>query len=233
MHFKLLNFTIVPYKEMLELQHRIVQHKIHNQNFYDILMILEHKPVYTTGKHANFKNLKITHNILKANNIELINSDRGGDITYHSPGQLTLYCIIDLKNLQKSLKNFVLLLEDIIIETLKIFNIESYKLTNLHGVFTNKGKIASIGLACKKSIVYHGISLNVNNDLTPFSWINPCGLKDIKMTNIKSIIENDINIVDVKNALLNALTDKYKWEIKEFNYNKLEAIIGNDKTILA
>ncbi len=66
MHFKLLNFTIVPYKEMLELQHRIVQYKIHNQNFYDILMILEHKPVYTTGKHANFKNLKITHNILKA-----------------------------------------------------------------------------------------------------------------------------------------------------------------------
>ena len=233
MYFKQLNFSVVPYIAMLELQHKIVQYKIYNPKCYDFLITLEHNPVYTTGRHADFRNLKISDEALKAKQIELINADRGGDITYHSPGQLTLYTIVNLKNIQKSLKNFVFFLEDVFIETLKIFHVESYKLAHLHGIFTDKGKIASIGLACKKSIVYHGVSLNVNNDLTPFSWINPCGLKDVHMTNIKSIIKKDINIGDVKNALLNVLKYKYKWEIEEFDYNNLETIINNDKTILA
>ena len=105
MHLKVLDLPIISYKETLDLQHRIVQYKINNPGLYDFLITLEHKPVYTIGKNANFSNLKVSENILKTKNIELIKSDRGGDITYHCPGQLTLYTIINLKNIKKSLKN--------------------------------------------------------------------------------------------------------------------------------
>ena len=104
MHLKVLDLPIISYKETLDLQHRIVQYKINNPGLYDFLITLEHKPVYTIGKNANFSNLKVSENILKTKNIELIKSDRGGDITYHCPEQLTLYTIINLKNIKKSLK---------------------------------------------------------------------------------------------------------------------------------
>jgi lipoate-protein ligase B len=233
MHFKVLDFPIVSYKEILDLQHRIVQYKINNPAWDDFLITLEHRPVYTIGKHANFNNLKIGESTLKTKDIELIKSDRGGDITYHCPGQLTLYTIVNLKNIKKSLKNFVNLLEDVIIEALNDFSIKSYKLNNLHGVFTEHGKIASIGLACKRMVVYHGVSINVNNDLEPFNWINPCGLKNINMVNMKAILKQNIEIAKVKKTLLNILKNKIKWDIEKFNYNDLQAIIGYEKTLMA
>lgn len=233
MHFKVLNLPIVSYKEILDLQHRIVQYKINNSELYDFLITLEHKPVYTIGKNASFSNLKIGKSTLKTKNIELIKSDRGGDITYHCPGQLILYTIVNLKNIKKSLKNFVNILEDIIIEALNAFNIKSYKLNNLHGVFTEHGKIASIGLACKKMIVYHGVALNVNNDLTPFNWINPCGLKNINMVNMKSILKQNIETINVKKNLLSVLKDTFKCEFENYNYTELKAILNNEKTLMA
>ena len=233
MHLKVLDLPIISYKETLDLQHRIVQYKINNPGLYDFLITLEHKPVYTIGKNANFSNLKVSEGMLKTKNIELIKSDRGGDITYHCPGQLTLYTIINLKNIKKSLKNFVSILEDVVIETLQAFNVKSYKLNKLHGVFTDYGKIASIGLACKRMVVYHGVSINVNNNLEPFNWINPCGLKSINITNLKSILKKSVSIFDVKKTLLIILKDKIKCEIESLSYIELEAILYNEKTLMA
>ena len=233
MHLEVLDLPIVSYKETLDLQHRIVQYKINNPGLYDFLITLEHKPVYTIGKNANFNNLKVSEAMLKSKNIEFIKSDRGGDITYHCPEQLTLYTIINLKNIKKSLKNFVNLLEDVVIEALQTFNVKSYKINNLHGVFTDFGKIASIGLACKRMIVYHGVSININNDLEPFNWINPCGLKSISMINLKSIVKHSVSIFDVKKTLLIILKDKTKCEIESLNYIKLKAILYNEKALMA
>jgi lipoate-protein ligase B len=233
MFFQVLDLPPLSYKETLNLQHKIVQKKIDNPTQLNLLITIEHRPVYTIGKHANFSNLKISKESLKEKNIEFVQSDRGGDITYHCPGQLTLYTIVNLKEIKTSLKNFVYLLEDTIIETLERFNIKSYKLNNLHGVFTDYGKIASIGLACKKMIVYHGVSLNINNNLEPFNWINPCGLKNITMTSMKSILKQEISLIDVKKSLLEIFSFNCGCELVETQYSELGIIENDKKTFMA
>ncbi|MDY6821532.1 MAG: lipoyl(octanoyl) transferase LipB, partial [Deferribacterota bacterium] len=183
-----LNFTKVDYIKAYNLQKYIVGKKIEDSTFPDIIIFLEHLPVFTIGKHASYKNITSIKHITK-NRIPIIKTDRGGDITFHNPGQLTIYPIINLKNISLSIKEYVAFLEDLVIDALNKYNIKTNKIDGTIGVFTDSGKIASIGIACKRMITYHGIAINIYNDLTPFKWINPCGLNNINMTNVYNIIE--------------------------------------------
>ncbi|MEM7304865.1 MAG: lipoyl(octanoyl) transferase LipB [Pseudomonadota bacterium] len=142
----------------------------------DEIWLLEHTPVFTLGRNANRTNFIAEHNI------PVVQSDRGGDVTYHGPGQLVVYCLFDLKRLQVGVKALVNGLEEAIIQFLSSNAISAVRIPNAPGVYVNQQKIASLGLRVRKGCSYHGIAINVDMDLTPFSYINPCGLKHMSVT---------------------------------------------------
>ena len=167
-----------------------------------VILLLEHYPVVTIGNNKNRDNLISSKTALEAKNIELVQSNRGGDITFHGPGQLVCYPIFNLSKFEKDLGKFVYNLEQIIINVLHEYKIEGTRITGIRGVFIDKNKIASIGLRVKKWITLHGFSFNIDVDLGYFENIIACGLKDHTQTSLQKILNKKIPIIDVKELVL-------------------------------
>ncbi|MEO0096721.1 MAG: lipoyl(octanoyl) transferase LipB [candidate division WOR-3 bacterium] len=188
------------FKETYQLQKFYIE-KRKNNEIDDLLILVEHPPVITLGRNGKIENLLISKEKLKELNIEFYQIERGGDITIHNYGQLVGYFIFYLKNGFWDMKIFIDKIEDLIIQLLKSFNINAEKKEKLIGVFVKDKKICSIGMAIDKNITFHGFALNVNNDLSYFQLINPCGIKDLKMTSIKEELKKEITIEEVKKEL--------------------------------
>lgn len=184
MDFKILDIGISHYPKAFNLQKDLLA-KIKNGKADNHIILTEHYPVFTIGRSGTRNNILVSEQFLKQRQIEVIEIDRGGDITYHGPGQIIIYPIIKLSN--KDLHKYLRFLESVVISFLAEYNIESFRIVGKTGVWTNRGKIASIGIAVSRWVVYHGISINVDCDLTPFKWINPCGFKNIDVTSMKEI----------------------------------------------
>ena len=182
----------VKYKEAIaELEARL---KLVSENIgKELVWILEHEPVFTAGtSYSKDEILDKSINVHKTN--------RGGKITYHGPGQLVFYFVIDLRNKKKDLRKFISIIEDTIIETLKQFKIKSHADRENIGIwFDNKGKlekIAAIGVRVSRWIAYHGFSININNNLDPYNKIIPCGIKDKGVTNLEKISKLKFDKID-------------------------------------
>lgn len=160
-------------------------------NTPDELWLLEHPPVYTQGQAG-----KAMH-ILNSNAIPVIQTDRGGQVTYHGPGQLVGYVLMDIRRKNIGIRTLVCQLESLLIKLLDTFNIHAERRCGAPGVYVNEKKIASIGLRVKNGCTYHGIALNVAMDLTPFSGIHPCGYSTLQMTQIREFIP-EITIEEVR-----------------------------------
>jgi lipoyl(octanoyl) transferase len=169
----------------------------------DELWIVEHLPVFTQGISGKAENL------LKNSTITVVQSDRGGQITYHGPGQLVIYCLIDLKRLGVSVKKMVSLMEIAIMDLLNFYGIDAHLKQGAHGVYVKDAKIAALGLKVKNGRTYHGLSLNVNMDLSPFSQINPCGYQGLKVTQLIDLT-TDFNYNDVSKKLIQNLSKALK-----------------------
>jgi lipoyl(octanoyl) transferase len=142
----------------------------------DEMWLLEHDPVFTQGQNGKPEHL------LNPGHIPVIQTDRGGQITYHGPGQLMVYTLIDIKRKHLNVREFVSILEDSIIQLLANYNIVAHAKREAPGVYVEEKKICSIGLRVRRGCVYHGIAFNISMDLEPFSRINPCGYKALQMT---------------------------------------------------
>ena len=158
------------------------------------IWMLEHYPVFTLGTAADQKH------ILKRTDIDIFQADRGGEVTYHGPGQLVIYFLLNIKKRNLGPKKFVKQLEDLVQKTLLDFQIQSNTIEGSPGVYVDSKKIASIGLRFSKGYSYHGISINVDMDLDPFKNINPCGYEGLQVTQIKDIYSN-ITLEKVKLAV--------------------------------
>jgi len=172
----------------------------------DLIWILEHEEIYTAG--SNYKEEEILNK-----DIKLIKTKRGGKITYHGPGQLICYFVIDLKKRKKDIRKFITLIEKTIIESLSEFNIISFGDPKNIGIWVNEKsnikKVAAIGVRVSKWIAYHGFAINIGNDLTKYQNIIPCGISDKGVTNLKSINNQNYNILSnviVKNFTKNLET---------------------------
>jgi lipoyl(octanoyl) transferase len=161
----------------------------------DELWILEHNSVFTQGLSGKPEHL------LKATQIPIIQSDRGGQITYHAPGQLIIYCLIDIKRLGIGIKKIVSIIEQSLIEFLSTYDIKAHTLTGAPGVYVNGSKIAALGLKVKQGRTYHGLSLNIDMDLAPYKLINPCGYSDLKVTQMCNLTDNMLSISDIQQEL--------------------------------
>ena len=167
------------YQPIFESMREYTQQRTHESQ--DQIWFLEHTPVYTQGQAG-----KKEHILDPA--IPVIQSDRGGQITYHGPGQLMIYTLIDLKRLSFTVGGFVSRLEQSIVSLLTHFGIDAYSKDNAPGVYVGNAKICSLGLRVRHFRAYHGLSLNVNMDLHPFERINPCGFSQLSMTQIADFI---------------------------------------------
>jgi lipoyl(octanoyl) transferase len=191
----------VKYDEAFDIQSELAS-KIIEEDYKGIILLLEHPPVITIGSNRSRDNLISTERKLKESGIELISSNRGGDITLHAPGQIICYPVLNLKYLKKDLTTFVYNLEQVIINTLEIYGIEGKRVKKHRGVFIKNSKIASIGLRVRKWVSIHGFSLNVDIDLSYFQHIIACGLKDFPQVSMSSLLEKYIAIDDVKEQII-------------------------------
>jgi lipoyl(octanoyl) transferase len=145
----------------------------------DELWIVEHGPVFTQGIAG-----KPEHLLINPTNIPVVKTDRGGQITYHGPGQTVVYVMFDLKRAGYGVREFVVRIEDAVIATLHEFGVDACGKRDAPGVYVGDAKIASLGLKIRNGRSYHGVALNVNMDLTPFSFINPCGYEGLRVTHL-------------------------------------------------
>ena len=169
-----------------------------SDHFQNEIWMLEHPPIFTLGTAAD------KQHVLNANNIPVVQSDRGGEVTYHGPGQLVIYFMIDIKKTKLGPKSLVSTLQEFTQSLLKEYAIDSTFIEGAPGVYVGGKKIASIGLRISKGKTYHGISINVDMDLTPFSYINPCGYEGLEVTQIKDF-KKDITLKEVERLAIKHL----------------------------
>ena len=187
---------LVKYEEALRLmEERLLQ--IDQKKSKDLIWVLEHENIYTAG--TSYK-----ENEILDNSIKIFKTNRGGKITYHGPGQLICYFVIDLKKIKKDIRNFISIIEKTIIDSLKSYNINTFSDKENIGIWYDDNseikKVAAIGVRVSKWIAYHGFSINIDNDLKKYDVIIPCGIKDKGITNLKTI--NNQSYADLKDRII-------------------------------
>lgn len=172
---------------------------------YDILITLQHRPVFTLGRRGGRESLKVGERFLEECGIALVQTERGGSITFHGPGQLVVYPILDLRAAGMSADEYMYGLEEAMLGVAKEWGIAAGRDSLNRGVWVGGAKLGSIGVAIRRGITYHGLALNVNVSLEPFEWIEPCGLKGIGMTSMERELSQELPIDEVERGLVRQL----------------------------
>ena len=208
------NLNTIDYKEAWDLQKSIFELR-YQQKVDDVFLLLEHPHTYTLGKTADEKNLVGNKEYLNKNKISVYDIDRGGDITYHGPGQIVGYPIIDLNNWGKDTDKYLRALEEIIIRTCADYGLAVTRVPKYTGVWIADRKIAAIGIKVTRWITMHGFALNVNTDLSLYNGIIPCGIANKEVTSLQKELNTEIDIQEVKSKILNHT-------VRIFGYNDIE-----------
>ena len=217
----ILNLDTIPYEEAFDLQKRLVEMRSQD-NINDILILLEHPPVLTVTRKATLKNVLASPDELKEKGISLCKTNRGGDITYHGPGQLVGYPIMDLKEHGKDLHKYIRNIEEMIIKLLRDYDISAHRDKNNPGVWVGKEKIAAIGIAVKSSwTTMHGFSLNINPDLNHYSLIVPCGITDKGVTSLSKLLGKSINQKEVRERLIQHFQEVFNLSTKNISIEEI------------
>jgi lipoyl(octanoyl) transferase len=205
----LANYPLISYQDAWDKQKLLVQAKINEPNLADILMLLEHPPVYTLGTGANpdFINFDLNKSEWEVHRVE-----RGGEVTYHCPGQIVGYPILDLRYYQQDLHWYLRQLEEVIIRLLQIYHLDAERLAGLTGVWVKGCKVAAIGIKVRRWITMHGFALNVCPDLRGFERIIPCGIKDKPVGTMAQFIP-DLNLEQVKQDLIQVFAEVFQLSI--------------------
>ena len=174
---------IVPYAEALELQRELAARR-QREEIGDVLLLLQHPPVYTRGRRSQPQELPMGASWYEAQGIEVLDTNRGGLVTYHGPGQLVAYPIVGLRGYGDDVHEYVRGLERVMIEALAEAGVRANTIEGLTGVWVGTRKIGSIGLHVSRGVTTHGLAVNVSNDLQPFEWVVPCGIEGVSMTSL-------------------------------------------------
>ncbi len=179
------------------------------------LILLEHRPVITDGRFGRGGNIILPPEELEKRGVESYKTERGGDVTFHGPGQLVAYPIIDLRSFGLGAKAYVRALEATIMRLLRDYDIKGVTMEKFPGVWAYGGKIASIGVSVRNGITMHGCAFNVNTDLSYFSMIIPCGLEGVMITSLKDILAEEIDFEAVMRAFVRYFGEVFRAEMRE------------------
>ena len=215
---------LMPYLEAWALQERLHEEvkaaKLQGVDTVNYLLFVEHPHVYTLGKSGDEANMLISAIQLQAKHAEFVKVNRGGDITYHGPGQLVVYPIIDMANFGLGVKDYVDRLEEVVIRTIEEYGIKGERLEGATGVWIEAHtprarKICAIGIRCSRFVTMHGFALNVNTDLNYFHYINPCGFRDKGVTSIAQELGREISLQEVKERVKYHFVDLFGMELTD------------------
>lgn len=209
------------YQKILDLQLQIVDAKKENELAEDVLIMVEHFPVFTLGNRGGMQDLKVSKNFLASKKVPIIQTKRGGNITHHGPGQLVAYPILSLSPTKgMRVTELVCRLEQVMIDTARNFSILAERVPDKRGIWVGPKKIGSLGLSIKKGVSYHGLALNVCPDLTPFDWINPCGLTDAEVTSLEKESLGPISIRQAREAMKDVFMKNFAMTLRPMSLKK-------------
>ncbi len=226
MKLRIIYAPAVPYEEALELQKELRRRRI-DEEIPDTLLLLEHPPVVTLGKRGKNNDLLLSPELFHKRGVDVAEIDRGGQVTYHGPGQLVGYIIANLYHHQRKLKLFVNRLEESVILYLKRAHDIDSGLSDEHvGVWTGDEKIAALGISISRGVTMHGFALNINCDLTPFSWIVPCGILDRGVTSVARLTGTETDMTKARHEYAACFREIYGYdEIEEISWDYPEKLI--------
>ncbi|HDP54125.1 MAG TPA: lipoyl(octanoyl) transferase LipB [Bacteroidetes bacterium] len=221
---KFQNLGLVDYKKAWDYQEQLFNEVVSNRALAKLphsgyLLFCEHPHVYTLGKSGQNNNLLISDDVLKRIGATYYHTNRGGDITYHGPGQIVAYPILDLEALKINLKEYIHLLEEVAIRTLAPFGINASRLDGATGVWLDVGvkgkerKICAIGVRASRFVTMHGLAFNVNTDLNYFSYINPCGFVDKGVASMQKELGREVDFSEVEKVMENKFAEVFSIEL--------------------
>ena len=212
---------VIEYEDGLRLQKHLAEARGEGK-VEDTLLLLQHPSVITMGRSGKIQNLLASETSLHEKGIGVVHTDRGGDFTYHGPGQLVMYPILDLRPLGLSVPGYVWNLEEVVIRVLARFHISAGRVEKLRGVWVGQEKIASLGVHLSRWISKHGLALNVNTDLAPFRLINPCGITDRRVTSMAQILGRSLPMEEIEELTLEAFAEVFGFSLGQEPLKMLE-----------
>lgn len=225
----LVEYERLEYNKSLELQKQLRLKKESNRDYDDFLLVLQHNPVFTIGKKGNKEDILAPESLLEEEGIDVVSVKRGGEVTYHGPGQLVGYLHLNLTRANLSIDQFVWDMEEVLIQLLDDYGIKGWRLEGYPGVWINhqarKWKIASIGARASKMISSHGLALNVNTDMEHFQMIVPCGITEFSPISMKQILEKTLNITEIYKKFEQSFEKIFKMKLEKITSEKLEEMI--------
>lgn len=216
----------MPYADAWDLQLRLVEARSQGRVDNDVILFVEHPPVFTLGRRGGRENLLVSEEMLRQSGIPVVQVERGGNITYHGPGQLVVYPIVHLPSFGLGVVDMVDRLEEVMIRTCAAWGVEAGRNELNRGAWVGMKKIGSIGIAVRRGVSFHGLALNVNLDLTPFCWIQPCGLEGVAATSIQAESRSPVELPDVKRVMQTQLSAVFQADLVATGRQDLSPPVG-------
>ena len=218
---------LIDYNEAWKLQSDLISARINGILDTDIILFLEHPAVFTLGRRGGLDHLLVSREFLQKSGIPIVQVERGGNITFHGPGQLVVYLILNFRTRRIGVEDYVRALEEVMLRTANTWGIAAERNPANHGIWVGSNKMGSIGIAIRKGYSFHGLALNVNVDLTPFTWIQPCGLQGVCMTSMKQELGQVLPMAEVRNDLKKHLASALNVNLKATRFADLQHQLKN------
>jgi lipoate-protein ligase B len=222
----LLELPLTDYRAAQQLQVDCVAARQAGRLAQDLFILVEHPPVFTLGRNGGRENLSVADDFLQAQGVSLVAAERGGNITYHGPGQIVGYPIVDLNASRRGVATYVHDLEAVMERTAAAFGVAVQRDPRNSGVWADGCKLGSVGLCLRRGVSFHGFALNVNNDLTPFDWINPCGMSGVRMTSLAVLTGRTLSMPEVRRAVCGAMAQVMGIDWQPVTRRALKGLIG-------
>ena len=220
-----IDFDHIGYREAWDLQGNLIVARKERRLQNDIVLFLEHPPVFTLGRRGGSECLLVSEEFLEKAGVQVIQVERGGNITFHGPGQLVVYPIVDLHAARIKVVDFVNGLEEVMLRTTENWGIAAERNSANRGIWVGPHKMGSIGIAVRRGISFHGLALNVHTDLTPFSWIQPCGLQNVAMTTMQQETTHKLSMQQVRSILKKQFESVFGIELNAKKWADLQPLL--------
>lgn len=224
-----LDLPVVQYDHALNLQRELAAARKDKRIRSDIVLVLEHPSVFTLGRSGGIEDLKVSKSFLETSNISIVQVERGGSITFHGPGQLVVYPIIDLNKACLDVITYVERLEDVMIRVAGDWKINAEPNSLNRGIWVGQNKLGSIGIAVQRNVCFHGFALNVNISLKPFNWIHPCGLKDVGVTTMALESSKQLSMNQVRAAVKRHIEAVFGVNLVMASLSEIQASLFNPR----
>lgn len=221
-----LALPLMEYRTALELQRNLVGARQTNVLENDLVLLLEHPSVFTLGQSGDIKNLKVSKTFLERMNIPVVQVERGGDITFHGPGQLVIYPIINLTGARLKVLDYVEGLEEIMLRTVSDWGMRAERNSANRGIWAAGKKLGSVGISVKRGVSFHGFALNVNLSMKPFQWINPCGLQNIGVTSMEKELSQKISMSQVRKVVTHHFESVFGFDLARIDDTTLNHLLN-------